>query len=277
MVDAYNSFDSTIGSIVVDIFTNKRIDSANRVGKNNWAYCWGWPAGKSSFIIVTFNEGLDDIYTLAHENGHAVQARLTYDNQTPLNYNTSSCIGEMCSIFGELLLTDKLFKLAENDIQKKELLAHVLESFFFHVYHIGARTFFEQSVYDLIASGKLLDAANINTLWESAKKRVYGETVEWSDFMEFEWARTPHNFVPVYRFYNYPYSFGQLLAFGLYEEYKKKKDDFARRFKKLLSYGSSRSPCEQLLELGHDISNPTFWELGGKQADRFLEEFRKLI
>ena len=277
VIASYRAFDADMGQIVEDMFANNRIDAVNRVGKNNWAYCWGWPSGKSSFVIMTFNGSLGDVYSLAHENGHAVQSAVTYRDQTPLNYRASSCIGEMGSIFGELLLTDKLLGISETDNHRRELLAHVLDSYFFHVYHIGARAFFELSVYDAVAEGRLIDADTTNNLWNAAKRRIYGDYVEWSEFMEYEWARTAHNFVPTYRFYNYPYSFGQMLVFTLYDGYKKEKAEFVPRFKHLLGLGSSMSPRDQLLGLGYDISKPSFWELGGRQADRFLEEFRKLV
>jgi oligoendopeptidase F len=276
VIESYYAFDEIAGSVVRNMFRNRRIDAANRSGKNSWAYSWGWPRGQSSFITFTFNGNLHDVYTLAHENGHSVQTHLTYLAQTPFNCLTSSCLSEMGSIFGELLLTDKLLGVAKTDSRYRNLLNHVLGGFYFHVYHISARTFFEQSIYDYVADGGLLDDEAICMLWTKARERIFGDYIEWSRYSEYEWARTPHNFLPLYRFYNYPYSFGQLLVYALYEDYKTHSESFTTRFKKLLSNGSSMKPQDQLFEFGYDISKRSFWKRGIRQADKFLRELKTM-
>jgi oligoendopeptidase F len=103
--------------------------------------------------------------------------------------------------------------------------------------------------------------------------------VDWdaAEYMEYEWARVPHFYMANFRFYNYSYSFAQMLVFALYEAYKEGGEDFAERFKKLLGVGGSKSPHDQLLEFGYDIADPKFWELGAKQADRFLKQLNDLL
>ncbi|OLS31395.1 MAG: hypothetical protein ThorAB25_03210 [Candidatus Thorarchaeota archaeon AB_25] len=95
--------------------------------------------------------------------------------------------------------------------------------------------------------------------------------------MEYEWARFGHTFIPNRRYYNFSYSFAQLLVFALYEVYKQEGPVFVDRFKDFLAGGNTKSVREHLLDFGFDIADPKFWELGAKQANRFLEEFKKLI
>lgn len=84
-------------------------------------------------------------------------------------------------------------------------------------------------------------------------------------------------YYPNFRFYNYSYSFAQLLVFALYEEYKRGTSDFKERFKLLLSRGRSMSPKEQIGEMGYDITKPDFWTLGIKRAEYSLDDLRKLL
>ena len=49
---------------------------------------------------------LTDVYTLAHELGHATHDCYVSRSQTLLNINVPSDVAETASIFGELLVTD---------------------------------------------------------------------------------------------------------------------------------------------------------------------------
>jgi len=277
VVDAFASFDPEYGAVVENMFVKNRIDSANRKGKTSGAFCARYGTAKSSFVFTSYNETITDLYTLAHELGHSVQGHVTYHAQAPLNWRTSSCLAEMGSIFGELLLTDKILSMAESKEQKIETLSIVLNNFFYTVYYVGLRALFEKSVYVAIEEGQLIDADTACKLWDAAKKRVFADSVEWNDYMEFEWARIPHHFMPNRRFYNYPYSFAQMLVFALYEVYKEEGDAFKARFRDLLGRGGTKSVRDNLLDFGFDISESSFWELGAKQANRFLEELRALL
>ena len=183
----------------------------------------------------------------------------------------------MGSIFGELLLTEKILSMSESKEQKMEILSQVLGGFFYTVYYVGVRALFEKSLYSTIEEGKLLDADVACELWNAAKKRVFADSVDWNDYMEFEWARIPHHFFSSRRFYNYSYSFAQMLVFALYEVYKQEGPEFVERFKGLLAGGNTKSVREHLMDFGFDITDPSFWELGAKQANRFLDEFKKII
>ncbi|MBD3407508.1 MAG: hypothetical protein GF411_15435 [Candidatus Lokiarchaeota archaeon] len=277
VIDSFSSFDGELGTVIQDMFDGKRIDAANRVGKPNTAFCAGWQKAKKSFILMSYSPILGDLYTLAHENGHAAQGHLIYQNQRPINYRGSSCMAETGSIFGELLLTEKLLAESKTDAQRLEVLSNVLNDFYYTVYYVGTRALFEIELYKNIENDELIDEDLACKEWQAAKDRIFGDVVDWTEYMEWEWARIPHFFFANYRFYNYSYSFAQMLVFAVYEDYKKGEADFNERFRRLLASGGSKSPAEQISEFGYDVSNPSFWELGPKTADRLLDDLKKLI
>ncbi|MBD3158174.1 MAG: hypothetical protein GF309_05235 [Candidatus Lokiarchaeota archaeon] len=277
VIDAFDSFDDDLGSVVQSMFDDRRIDSENRVGKMNTAFCSSWPSASKSFVFLNYSKTLNDIYTLAHENGHAAQGHLVYENQTPVNYSMSMCMAETGSIFGELLLTEKILSMADADKERYEILSHVLNSYYYTVYYVGVRAFFEKSLYDAINNGEVIDADLACELWNKAKNRIFGDVVDWTQYMEYEWARIPHFFFSNYRYYNYPYSFAQMLVFAVYGDYQKGEPDFNSRFKQLLAAGGSKSPKEQIADFGYDLTKPKFWKLGSSQADRLLQSFEEII
>lgn len=279
VVDSFTAFDGAIGNVVEDMFTSRLIDAANRVGKTSGAFCSWWPGAKKSYVLLSFNGTMSNVFMLAHENGHAAQDHMIFHAQAPSNYESGACMAETGSIFGELLLAEKLLSMSDSDEKRLEILVHVLGDFFYTVYYVGVRALFEKSMYSSIQDGALLDADKACGLWTVAKSRIFGDSVDWSmsPGMEYEWARISHHFIPNYRFYNWPYSFAQMLVYALYESYNEGDPVFMTHFKKLLAAGGSLSPKDQIALVGHDITDPKFWGLGAKQADRFLDELKKLI
>jgi oligoendopeptidase F len=108
IIRAYSRFDPAYATAVKEMFTKNHIDATPRYGKRNGAFCAGYYNGKSAYILDSFNGTLNDVFTLAHELGHATHDYYASRSQTPLNMNIPSIVAETASIFGELLLTDLL-------------------------------------------------------------------------------------------------------------------------------------------------------------------------
>jgi oligoendopeptidase F len=269
-VDAYRDFDGEVGGWVDEMYARRHIDGEVRKGKRSGAFCSSWLAGKSAYILQSFNGRMGDVYTQAHELGHAVHAYLGSRAQKPSNYEIGSCIAETGSVFGELLLTERLLSKAKTKEEKQAILATVLDEFGMAAFQVSARVFFEQSMYDAIKRGEFLDGETAAKLWVAARDMIYGGSVDWLDVMKWEWTMKPHYYIANYRFYNYPYVYAQLFVFALYQVYKEQGRSFVPKLKRLLAAGSSRSPRELAAELGFDVTDEAFWEKGMKQAERFI-------
>jgi len=270
VVDAYTGFDKQMGGWVDEMFEKRHIDGEVRKGKTSGAFCTSWLAGKSAYILQSFNGKMGDVYTQAHELGHAIHAYLGSRAQKPSNYDVGSCIAETGSTFGELLLTERLLSKAKTKEEKQAILARVLDEFGMAAFQVSARVFFEQSMYDAINRGEFLDGEAVAKLWAIARDGIYGDSVDWLDVMKWEWTMKVHYYLANYRFYNYPYVFAQLFVFALYRLYKEQGESFVPKLKRLLAARSSKSPYELAAELGFDITDETFWQKGMKQAEGFI-------
>ncbi|TET65418.1 hypothetical protein E3J49_01825 [Candidatus Bathyarchaeota archaeon] len=271
VVDAYMGFDEEIGGWVDEMFERRHIDGEVRKGKSSGAFCASWLAGKSAYVLQSFNRKMGNVYTQAHELGHAVHAYLSSRAQKPSNCEVGSCIAETGSIFGELLLTEQLLSKAKTKEEKQAILTCVLDEFGMAAFQVSARVFFEQSMYDAIKRGEFLDGETVAKSWVAARDKIYGDSVDWLNVMKWEWTMKPHYYMANYRFYNYPYVFAQLFVFALYQLYKEQGDGFVSKLKRLLAAGSSKSPRELGAELGFDITDETFWEKGMAQAKQFID------
>ncbi|UCE95499.1 MAG: M3 family oligoendopeptidase [Candidatus Bathyarchaeota archaeon] len=271
IVAAYGDFDREIGKWIDEMFDKKHIDGEIRRGKWSGAFCSSWISGKTAFILQSFNERIGDVYTQAHELGHAIHAYLGSRAQKPSNLEIGSCIAETGSIFGELLVTEQLLANAKTKEERQAILITILDEFGIAAFRVSARVFLEQDLYNALSQGRFLDGKAVAKMWVRARDRIFGNSVDWLDAMQWEWTRTPHYFFANYRFYNYPYVYAQLFVFALYKLYKEQGAEFVPKLKKLLAAGSSESPRDLAAEIGLDIADEAFWEKGMKQAEEFIE------
>lgn len=273
---AYRSFDPQFASWADEMYGRAHIDAEPRKGKASGAFCSYWYSGKSAYVLQSFNGRRSDVYTQAHELGHAIHAYLASRAQKLSNFSAGSCIAETGSIFGELLLTDQLLKDAASGAERLAVLDTVWEEFGMAAFQVSARYHFEQSLYDAIKAGRFLDGEAVADLWTKARDDVYGDAVEWLPEMKWEWTMKMHYYIPNYRFYNYPYVFAQLFVYALYKLYQEQGPTFVPKMKALLSAGSSRSPAQLAREQGFDITTEEFWQKGIDQAVVFLERMESL-
>lgn len=278
-IKAYSRFDEDYTFAVRDMFAKNHIDSTPRIGKANGAFSWDWYEGKTAYILNNFNNTLVDVYTLAHELGHAIHTYYYERSQTILNSGTSSfpmIVAETASTFGELLLTDLLLSKTESNRERRAILCRVLDMANI-IFSTVRGAVFEQSLYDTVKRGEYLNYKIICGLWVAARNKIAGDAIEYFDEDEASWTSVPHYYMPNFRFYNYPYAYAQLFVYALYQHYLREGKEFVPKFKKALSAGCSISPVEIGKIVGLDVTDAHFWELGLKQHEHFLEELEKIV
>ncbi|MCL4429346.1 MAG: M3 family oligoendopeptidase, partial [Chloroflexi bacterium] len=272
---AYSRFDPAYAAAVKEMFQKCHIDATPRFGKRNGAFCAGYYNGKSAYILQSFNGTLTDVFTLAHELGHATHDWYASRSQTLLNMNVPSTVAETASIFGELLLTDLLVDGAKSDAERKTLLCMVLDEAGMTTFQVTARVWFEQALYASIEQGEYLDYQTICNHWTKARDRIFGDAVTWFPEMQAEWTMKPHYYMANYRFYNYPYVYAQMFVYALYERYLEEGKTFVPKLVKALSAGGSLSPQEIGEIVGLNVAASDFWNGGLKVFERFIGDLEK--
>jgi oligoendopeptidase F len=276
ITQAYSRFDPTYASAVKEMFTQNHIDPLPCFGKRNGAFCASHYNGKSAYILQSFNGTLSDVFTLAHELGHATHDYYMSRSQTLLNTNVPSVVAETASIFGELLLADMMLENAKSDYERKAVLCLVIDEAGMTAFQVTARVWFEQALYDSIEKGEYLDYQTICGHWTSNRNRIYGDAISWLPEMAAEWTMKPHYYMANYRFYNYPYVYAQMFVYTLYERYLKEGKAFVPKLISALEAGSSKSPLEIAKNIGIDVASTDFWRGGLKVFERFVNNLEQI-
>ena len=277
VVKAYSRFDPQYSNAVKEMFQQRHIDATPRFGKRNGAFCAGYYKGKSAYILQSFTGTLTDVFTLAHELGHATHDWYASRNQTLLNMNVPSTVAETASIFGELLVTDLLLDEAKSNSERRALLCMILDEAGMTTFQVTARVWFEQALYASIEHDEFLDYQTICSHWTKARSRIFGDAVTWFPEMEAEWTMKPHYYMANYRFYNYPYVYAQMFVYSLYERYLEEGKKFVPKLIKMLSAGGSVSPQEIGEISGLNVAAPDFWKGGLGVFERFIGDLERII
>lgn len=233
-------------------FENRWIDVYENEGKCTGAYSAG-AYGTHPYVLLNYSETLDDMFTLAHEMGHAMHS--FYSNSTqPFTYAEYKLfVAEVASTCNEVLLMEYLLK---NTIDKKErayLLNHYLDSFKGTVYRQTMFAEFEKESNRMAEQSESLTAESLNELYLKLNQKYYGTDIISDEEIAFEWAKIPHFY---YNFYVYQYATGFSAAVALARGILKEGEPAVERYKKFLCGGCSKSPLELLKIAGVNLESP---------------------
>ncbi|MGQ0376015.1 MAG: M3 family oligoendopeptidase [Nitrososphaerota archaeon] len=256
VLDSLEKFSPKLADFAKDVFIKKHIDSEIRLGKRDGAFCSTISPKITPYVLVNFTGKIRDVFTLAHELGHAVHSKAASDKSI-LVLEAPLPLAETASTFSELLLYDNLSNII-SDEEKRLLLAEKIDDLYATIQRQAFFTLFETKIHKQIAEGTIVD--EISKTYLHNLKEQFGSSVSLTDDFSIEWSCIPHFYHTP--FYCYAYSFGNLLALSLFQRYKMEGKDFVPIYLKILGAGGSQKPESLLAEHGLDISSKEFWQDG---------------
>ena len=254
--ESLGKFSSTLEEHARKVFNENHIDSDIRQGKRDGAFCSTLTPKITPYVLVNFTGKSRDVFTLAHELGHAVHSQAAQDRSI-LVQDAPLPLAETASTFSELLLYDNLSSKISDD-EKKAMLSEKIYDLYATILRQSFFTIFEVDAHKQIGEGTTID--EISKTYLKNLKVQFGNSVILSDDFAIEWSCIPHFYHTP--FYCYAYSFGNLLALSLFQRYKKEGKDFVPAYISILSAGGSKKPEKLLSEYGFDITSPKFWQEG---------------
>ncbi len=238
------------------VFKESHIDSEVRRGKRDGAFCSTITPKITPYVLVNYTGHARDVFTLAHELGHAVHSQAA-SGQSILVSEAPLPLAETASTFSELLLYDNISDQM-NDSEKVIVLSEKIDDLYATIMRQAFFTIFEMSAHKQIADGTTVD--ELSKTYSANIKTQFGNSIDTSDDFRIEWSCIPHFFHTP--FYCYAYSFGNLLSLSLFQRYKKEGKSFEKTYLEILAAGGSKKPETLLSEYGIDISSTKFWQDG---------------
>jgi len=237
--------------ILKEGFTNRWIDVEENKGKRSGAYSSG-AYGTNPYILLNWQDDINNTFTLAHELGHSVHSYYTRKHQ-PYRYgNYSIFVAEVASTTNEALLNDYLLKNLEDEKQKLYILNHFLEGFRGTVFRQTMFAEFEHEIHVRAQNGEALTADKLTEIYYDLNKKYFGDGVVSDKEIGLEWERIPHFY---YNYYVYQYATGYSAATALANNIIEGQEGAVDRYLDFLKAGSSDYPIEVLKKAGVDMTS----------------------
>jgi len=230
---------------------SRRVDYVQNKGKASGAFCSS-PYHKGAFILMSWAGVMADVYTLAHELGHAGHFYLAGKNCNALDAGSvSTYFVESPSTMHELLLSNYLIKNAKDDRTKRMALALLVSNTYYHnfVTHM-LEGYFQRKLYKLVQKGEsvapLLSQLKLETL-----KEFWGDAVEVPDYAGLTWMRQSHYYMGLY---SYTYSAGLTISTAASLKITKGEKGAVEQWKEALKAGGTLTPLEFAKKAGLDLT-----------------------
>jgi oligoendopeptidase F len=256
---AYDDFHPQMGDVAERFFTDEWIDAALAEGKRSGAFSHGAVPSAHPYVLLNYTGKTRDVQTLAHELGHGVHQYLARE-QGPLQAGTPLTTAEMASVFGEMLVFQRLMRQEDDPQNRLAMLVSKIDDTLATVFRQVAMNRFEQRIHTARREEGELSADRLSALWMETQEAMFEGSVTLGDHYRHWWSYIPH-FIHSPG-YVYAYAFGELLVLALYARYQEAGDAFADQYIDLLAAGGSDWPHELVAELGIDLTDLDFWTQG---------------
>jgi len=273
VLDSYSNFHPEMGNIAGEFFEQSWIDAAIKPGKRGGAYSASTVPSVHPYVFMNYDGNIRDVQTLAHELGHGVHQYLSRE-QGPLQADTPLTTAETASVFGEMLVFQKLMRNLEDPKEKLALLTGKIDDTIATVFRQVSMNRFEHAMHTHRREQGELTTEDFSRLWRQTQEQIYGDSVTLTDKYDIWWSYIPHFLhTPGYV---YAYAFGELLVLALYQEYTRSGDGFSDKYMEMLQAGGSDWPENIVGKLGLDITQPDFWDNGLAAIEKMIEEAEEL-
>lgn len=254
-------------------FNSRWIDVHENRGKRSGAYSSGSYDSKP-FILLNYQNTLDNVFTVAHEMGHSMHSFFTRENQPYIYGDYSIFVAEVASTVNEALLMQYMLKEEKDKEKRLYLLNHYLESFRGTVFRQTMFCEFEMIINKHLEEGGALTSEYLSNVYKDLNLLYYGENVVIDEEIAIEWARIPHFY---YNFYVFQYATGFSAATSLSQAILKGEDGALENYINFLKSGSSDYPLEVLKKAGIDMTKKQPVDNAMKVFKGLVDEMDKLI
>ena len=229
--------------------------------------------GVDPFILMNYQDSLDDVSTLAHELGHTMHSVYAMQSQPAGSYRYTMFLAEIASTTNESLLNDYLYKNASTDAEKIDLLVSKLENIRGTIYRQTLFAEFEWAAHTAIEQNVPIHAQWLNDKYAELLAKYYGPEYVIDETTRAEWAYIPHFY---YKYYVYSYATGLSSALSFANLIESDPQN-AVKYIDMLKAGGSKNSVELLKEAGVDLNTPAPIEFALKEFDQALTELEKLL
>ena len=239
--------------MVDEAYDKRWIDFARNAGKETGGFCSS-PYGCNSYILLSWNNRMADVFTIAHELGHAGHFRLCNGAQSLFDTNVTPYLIEAPSTMNELLLAQDLLRKDTDKRFRRWVLSSLIGHTYYHNFVTHLReAWYQREAMNIIEQGGAVNAETLSGIFRKNLETFWGDAVELTEGCELTWMRQPHYYMGLY---SYTYSAGLTLATQAALNIAAEGESAVARWRAMLEAGSTRGPLGLAEIAGIDLSTP---------------------
>lgn len=237
--------------MVKSAYKERWVDFVQNQGKSTGGFCAS-PYGAHSYILLTWHDRMSDVFTLAHELGHAGHFKACNAAQSLFDTDVSTYFVEAPSTMNELIMGHYLLKTSDDKRFRRWVLSNMVSNTYYHnfVTHL-LEAAYQREVYKRIDAGEGVQAETLNQIMHDTLAKFWGDAVELTDGAELTWMRQPHYYMGLY---SYTYSAGLTVATQVSKRIEREGQPAVDDWKRVLTAGGTGTPLELAKMAGVDIS-----------------------
>lgn len=250
--EAFAGMGSEYAGIMRTAFKERWIDWADNVGKSTGAFCGG-PYGVHPYVLITWADGLREVFTLAHELGHAVHSVYSQRNQRPYNCEPSMFFVEAPSTIHELILGNHILNESGDNRMRRWILMTFLATYHHNFVRHMLEAELQRRIYRLAETGETVTANTLSKTKGDILNDFWGGAVEIDDGARLTWMRQPHYYMGLYP---YTYSAGLTCATAVAQDIREQGKPAVDQWIEVLKAGGTKKPLDLMKMAGVDLSTP---------------------
>ena len=249
------------------------IDVYESKGKESGGYNWGTYTSHP-YILLNYNESLEEVFTLAHEMGHAMHAHYRNQKEPYVNSGTYTFTAEVASTCNEAILMKHLMAKAKDKKEKMLLLQRYIEQIIGTFYTQLWFSEFELAMHEQVEKGGALSVSFLRNTYRDIYQKYWGPELVLDTNNELGGMRIYHFYRP---YYVYQYAVGYAAAQVLSENIINKKKGALEAYQQFLNTGSSKYPIDILKDAGVDVTTPDPVGRTIRMFGELVDEMEKLL
>ena len=254
-------------------FEENWIDVQENKGKRSGAYSGG-SYDTNAFMLLNWQDTLDNLFTLVHEMGHSMHSSFTRESQPYVYGDYSIFLAEIASTTNENILTETLLHDVEDDETRFAVLNHFLDGFRGTVFRQTQFAEFEHAIHEADAAGTVLTSEFLNQQYAELNEKYYGLAASDNPEIQYEWARIPHFY---YNYYAFQYATGFAAASALADKIVNGTEQDKADYLNYLRAGSSDYPLDVIAKAGVDMTSADYLTAAFAVFEKRLTELEALV
>lgn len=261
------------GAIMKKAFESRWMDVLPNKGKRSGAYNMGTYLS-APYVLLNFQGTFNDVSTVAHELGHAMQSWFAKENQPPVYSGYPMFTAEVASTAAEIVFKQSMLDRIQDPKERAYLINQMLEDMRGTIFRQTQFAEFDLAAHTLAEKGEPMTAEALMKITKDIYVKYYGPDFVVDPALEVESLRIPH----YYRnYYVYRYANSYCAAAAVARRLQRNEPGAREDWMKFLKTGNSMYAIDMLKVAGVDMTTPKPIADAMALFEQLLGELEKLL